>query len=541
MAGLAASFGSGAMTNSVPEIEDARTIFIIGSNTTSSHPLVAERVYKAKKKGAKVIVADPRRIQISLIADIYIPLPPGYDNALINAMMHVIVKNNWHDREFIEERTEGFEEFAKNLEKYDPAYVERLTGIPQDLVVKAAEIYAKEKPSTILYCMGVTQHTTGTENVRNLANLAMLTGNVGKPSTGVNPLRGQNNVQGACDVGGLPNVLPAYQRVDNDQARKPFEEAWGVGLPSKPGLTIVEMMDAIVEGRIKALYIMGENPLISDPNLHHVEEALERLELLVVQDIFLTETGRYAHYILPGSSFLEKDGTFTNTDRRVQRVKKAIDPPGEAREDWRIIIDLAKAMGAKGFDFESPRDVFEEIRRVTPIYAGITYERMEKESIQWPCRGEDQPGTPYLHKDGFARGKGQFVPVALKEPAEKTDPDYPFVLTTGRVPFQFHTGTMTRRTELLESEAPEPFVEMHPKDAERIGVKTGDKVVVSSRRGSIEVKVVVTENIKEGVVFIPFHYREGAVNYLTNPALDPVAKIPEYKVCAVNIKRAGEG
>ncbi len=540
MAGLAASFGSGAMTNSIPEIEDAKTIFIIGSNTTSSHPLVAERVYKAKEKGAKVIVVDPRKIQISLIADVYIPLPPGYDNAFINAVMHVIVKEGWHDKGFIDERTEGFEEFSKNLEKYTPEYVENLTGIPKDDIIKVAEIYAKNKPSTILYCMGITQHVTGTDNVKNLANLAMLTGNVGKPSTGVNPLRGQNNVQGACDVGGLPNVLPGYVRVDSD-GRKNCEEVWGVKLPEKPGLTVVEIMNAILDGKVKALYIMGENPLLSDPDLHHVEEALKKLDFLVVQDIFMTETANYAHIVLPGAAFSEKDGTFTNTDRRVQRVRKAVYPPGDAMEDWRIICEIARRMGAKGFDFQDPREVFDELASVSPIYAGIDYDRIEKEGIQWPCRTKDDPGTPYLHKDGFARGKGLFIPIEFKEPDEMPDNEYPFTLTTGRVPFQFHTGTMTRRTKILEHEAPEPFVEINPKDAEKLGISNGEKVVVESRRGSIELKALVTEGIKEGVVFIPFHYREAAANYLTNPALDPVAKIPEYKVCAVKIKKLGEG
>ncbi len=541
MAGLAASFGSGAMTNSVPEIEDAKTILIIGSNTTSSHPLVAERVYNAKKKGAKVIVVDPRKIQIASIADIYIPLKPGFNNAFINGLMHIIIKEGWHDKDFIEERTEGFEKLKENLEKYTPEFVERLTGIDEKTLRTVAELYAKNRPSSIIYCMGITQHSSGTSNVRNLANLAMLTGNVGKPSTGVNPLRGQNNVQGACDVGGLPNVFPGYQRVDDSSSREKFEKAWNTKLSDKPGLTVVEIMEGIIEGKIKALYIMGENPALSDPNSSHVRKALSSLELLVVQDIFVTETAQFAHFVLPASSNFEKDGTVTNTDRRVQRVRKVVEPPGEAMEDWKIICELAKRMGSKGFDYESPEDIFKEIAALTPIYSGISYERIEKSGIQWPCKSKDDPGTPFLHKDGFARGKGAFVPVEHKGPEESPDDDYPFILTTGRVPFHFHTGTMTRKTPALEQESPSPFVEINPEDAKTLGIADGEKVVVESRRGSVKLEARVTDTIARGVVFIPFHYREAPANMLTNPALDPIAKIPEYKACAVRIKKAEGG
>ncbi len=528
------------MTNSVPEIENAKTILIIGSNTTSSHPLVADRIYRAKEKGAKIIVVDPRRNQISLIADIYIPLRPGFDNAFINGLMHIILKEGWHDEEFIKERTEGFEEFKKNLEEYTPETVEKLTGISKDILFEVAKTYAQNRPSSIIYCMGITQHTTGTENVKNLANLAMLTGNVGKPSTGVNPLRGQNNVQGACDMGGLPNVLPGYTRVDDDSGRKRFEDVWGVKLPEKPGLTIVEIMDGILEGKIKALYIMGENPLLSDPNLSHVREALESLELLVVQDIFMTETASIAHVVLPASSAFEKDGTVTNTDRRVQRIRKAVDPPGEAMEDWKIICEIAKRLGGKGFDYESPEEIFREIASLTPAYGGISYERLEKEGgLQWPCKTPDDPGTPYLHKDGFARGKGLFTPIEHKDPAEMPDDEYPFILTTGRVPFHFHTGTMTRKTAILEAEAPQPFVEINKEDAKALGISNGEEVAVESRRGEITLRAEVVDTIKKGVVFIPFHYREAPANILTNPALDPIAKIPEYKVCAVRIRKIG--
>ena len=538
MAGLAAVFGSGAMTNSVAEIEEADCIFVIGSNTTSSHPLVASRIMAAKEKGAKLIVVDPRRTQIAQMADIYVPLPAGRDNAFLNGLMHIIVEEGWHDQQFIQERTEGFEEFKENLKDYTPEYVQRVTGIDAELLREVAETYAKASKASIIYCMGITQHVAGTDNVKNLANLAMLTGNVGKPSTGVNPLRGQNNVQGACDMGGLPNVFPGYQRVGAEAPRRKFEEAWGVSLPAEPGLTVTEMMDAVLEGRVKALYIMGENPLLSDPDLNHVEEALREVEFLVVQDIFLTETARFADVILPGACFAEKEGTITNTERRVQRMYKAIDPPGEAKQDWAIICELAKAMGAQGFDFSGPEEIFEELARLTPSYAGISYQRIEAEGgLQWPCRTPDDPGTPYLHKDQFARGKGLFTPIKYLDPAELPDGEYPFLLTTGRLPFHFHTGTMTREAPHLVEEIDEPWLEIHPEDARGLGLRDGEVVEVSSRRGSVRVKARLTEGIRQGTVFLPFHFREAPANLLTIKALDPVAKIPEFKVCAVKISK----
>lgn len=538
MAGLAAVFGSGAMTNSVAEIEEADCIFVIGSNTTSSHPLVASRIMAAKEKGAKLIVVDPRRTQIAQMADIYVPLPAGRDNAFLNGLMHIIVEEGWHDQQFIQERTEGFEEFKENLKDYTPDYVQRVTGIDAELLREVAEAYAKASKASIIYCMGITQHVAGTDNVKNLANLAMLTGNVGKPSTGVNPLRGQNNVQGACDMGGLPNVFPGYQRVGDEAPRRKFEEAWEVSLPAEPGLTVTEMMDAALEGRVKALYIMGENPLLSDPDLNHVEEALREVEFLVVQDIFLTETARFADVILPGACFAEKEGTITNTERRVQRMYKAIDPPGEAKQDWAIICELAKAMGAQGFDFSGPEEIFEELARLTPSYAGISYQRIEAEGgLQWPCRTPDDPGTPYLHKDQFARGKGLFTPIKYLDPAELPDGEYPFLLTTGRLPFHFHTGTMTREAPHLVEEVDEPWLEIHPEDARGLGLRDGEVVEVSSRRGSVRVKARLTEGIRQGTVFLPFHFREAPANLLTIKALDPVAKIPEFKVCAVKISK----
>ncbi len=539
MAGLAAAFGSGAMTNSTPEFSQYTRCFLItGSNTTEAHPLIASHIMEAKERGAKIIVIDPREVQIGRLADLYLRPRPGTDVAWLNGLMHVIVSEELADQEFIEKRTEGFEEMWAVVKEYTPERVEEISGIPADALRAAARMYAQNKPAAILYAMGITQHTTGTDNVKSIANLAMLTGNIGIPGAGVNPLRGQNNVQGACDMGGLPNVYPAYQPVSSPEAKAKFEAAWGVeGLPDQPGLTVVEMVNAAGEGKLRALYIMAENPMLSDPDINHTRECLEKLDFLVVQDIFLTETAELAHVVLPGASFAEKDGTFTTTDRRIQRVRKAINPPGEAKADWEIICELARKLGARGFDYSSPEEIMAEIAKVAPSYGGVTYERLDKEGgLHWPVPSVDHPGTPYLHKEKFTRGLGKFHAVHFKEAAELPDEEYPFILTTGRIMFQYHTGTMTRRSPKLEQEAPEPFVEINPSDAEKIGLNGAKKVKVSSRRGSIELAVRVTDRIKPGVVFIPFHYAEAAANALTNAALDPVARIPEYKICAVKVE-----
>ncbi len=527
------------MTNSVPEFSEYTRCFLItGSNTTEAHPIIASHVMKAKERGAKVIVVDPRRVQIAQLADLYLQPRPGTDVAWLNGLMYVIVTEELADQEFIEKRTEGFEEMWQVVQGYPPERVEEITGIPAEGLRTAARMYAQNKPAAVLYTMGITQHTTGVDNVKCIANLAMLTGNLGILGGGVNPLRGQNNVQGACDMGGLPNVYPAYQPVNSPEAKAKFEAAWGVeGLSDKVGLTVVEMVHAAGEGHLRGLYVMGENPLLSDPDIQHARECLEKLDFLVVQDIFLTETAELAHVVLPGAAFAEKDGTFTATDRRIQRVRKAVDPPGQAKADWEILCLLARRLGAAGFDFASPEEIMAEITRVTPSYGGVTYERLDREgSLQWPVPSADHPGTPYLHKEKFTRGLGRFHAVEFQEPAELPDEEYPFVLTTGRIMFQYHTGTMSRRSPKLEQEAPEPYVEMHPDDAARIGLDGAQRVRVVSRRGEIEVAVRLTEHIRPGVVFIPFHYAEAAANVLTHAALDPVAKIPELKVCAVRVE-----
>ena len=541
MAGLAAAFGSGAMTNSVPEFSAHTQCFLItGSNTSEAHPLVASHVFEAKERGAKIIVIDPREIQVGRMADLYLRPRPGTDVAWLNGLMHIIIEEGLEDADFIKERTEGYKALRELVTGYTPERVEEISGIPANDLRAAARMYAAGKPSAILYAMGITQHTTGTDNVKSCANLAMLAGNMGVPGGGVNPLRGQNNVQGACDLGALRNVYPGYQQVTVPEMKAKFEEAWGVdGLSDQNGLTVVGMIDGACKGDIRALYVMGENPMLSDPDVTHVKHCLEEVEFLVVQDIFMSETAKLADVVLPASSFAEKDGTFTATDRRIQRVRKAVDPPGEAKADWAIICELAQKMGAQGFDFASPKEVMDEIAQVTPIYGGVSYERLEElGSLQWPVPTADHPGTPYLHKGKFSRGLGRFHPIEFREAAELPDEEYPFLLTTGRLMFHWHTGTMTRRSEKLEQEVPEAYMEMHPDDAAQIGLNGNDRVKVASRRAAIELAVRVTDRIRPGVVFIPFHFAEAAANALTNSALDVDSGIPEYKVCAVRVEPA---
>jgi len=526
------------MTNSLGDLEEAEVLMVVGSNTTENHPVLGMKLRRlVRTKGAKLIVVDPRRIDLVEEAVLHLPLRPGTDVALTNTMANVIVKEGLYAKAFVAENTEGFEEFLKAVERYTPEEAERITGVKAEQIVRAARLYAQASKAAILYCMGITQHSKGTDNVKALSNLALLCGHIGRPGTGINPLRGQNNVQGACDMGGLPNVYPGYQRVDDPEVRKKFEALWGVELSPEPGLTLGEMMEAILAGKVKALYIMGENPLLSDPNLHHVEEALAKLELLVVQDIFLTETARFAHVVLPSCAFAEKDGTFTNTERRVQRVRKAVEPKGEAREDWWIISELSRRLGY-AMNYRSSEEIFEEIRKATPQYAGITYRRLETQGIHWPCPSEDHPGTPILHAGKIARGKGLLVPVEYRPPYESPDSEYPFILITGRNYYHYHTGTMTRRSKVSNYYVPEPFVEINPLDAQELGISEGDLIRIVSRRGQIEARAKVSERVKRGEVFSTFHFSEARVNLLTTDKMDPVAKIPELKVTAVRIEKA---
>ncbi len=540
MAGLAASYGSGAMTNSIAEIEDCPVMLVIGSNTTENHPVIGTVMRRAVlHKGAKIIVADPRRIPLVQDAAIWLRQRPGTDLALVNGLLHVILRDGLQDQKFIDKRTEGFEALKESLKKYDPATVEKITGVPAADIEAAARLFGAAERAGIFYAMGITQHTVGTDNVKALANLAMATGNVGKESAGVNPLRGQNNVQGACDMGALPTDFPAYQKVANPEMRARFAQAWGLAsLSDKPGLTVTEMIDAAAQGKLKALYIMGENSLLSDPDLNHLRKALAKLPFLVVQDIFLSETAQEADVVLPSACWAEKDGTFTNTERRVQRIRKAASPPGQAWPDWKIIAELGKRLGGS-WGYGGPAEIMEEVAKVTPSYAGINYQRLEElGGLHWPCPDTEHGGTCVLHVDSFSRGKGLFHAVEHAEPAELPDEAYPYTLTTGRILYQYHTGTMTRRAVGLEDMAPECLVEINPADAQSLGLANGDQVRVASRRGEIQAKAWVTERVGRGVIFIPFHYAEAAANLLTNPALDPVSKIPEYKVCAVQVAKA---
>jgi formate dehydrogenase alpha subunit len=527
------------MTNSIADIDQADVLLVIGSNTTESHPVLSLQMKKAvRANGARLILADPRRIELADFAHIHLRQQPGTDVALVNAFGHVILEEGLENRDFIDARTEGYEAYCKSVREWTPTRAEEVTGVPAEDIVMAARLYATAKASAIFWAMGITQHTTGTDNVKSLANLAMLCGHVGRPGTGLNPLRGQNNVQGACDMGGLVNVYPGYQSVADPAMRDKFAVGWDTPaerLSLSPGLTVTEIMDGALDGTVKAIYIMGENPLLSDPNLSHVEEALQAAEFIVVQDLFMNETAMKADLILPAVSSAEKEGTFTNTERRVQLIRKAIKPIGDALPDWLILTQVANKMGAD-WQYSGPTEIFDEMTALTPQYAGMSHERLQESGIQWPCPTPDHPGTPILHVGKFARGKGLFSEVAFKPAAELPDQDYPFILSTGRVLFHWHGGTMSRRSPELENLAPVAEVEIHPDDAERYGIQNGTQVEVRSRRGAVRAQALVTPRSPVGTVFMTFHYAEAAANLLTPTHIDPIAKIPEYKVSAVSIE-----
>jgi formate dehydrogenase major subunit len=558
------TLGSGAMTNSIPEISAySDVIFIIGSNTAECHPMIASHVLKAKERGAKLIVADPRMTEMANKADIWLRVPSGYNIPLINGMINVIIKEGLVKTDFIKEHTVGFEELVKAVEGYTPEYVEKLTGIPQKDLVKAARIYGKAGAAVILYTMGITQFSHGTGNVVDCANLALITGNIGRPGTGVDPLRGQNNVQGACDMGALPTDLPGYLKVNVEENRARFEKIWGVKLPSAPGLKVTEVPYGIFENRVRALYVFGENPVMSDPNSDHLRHAFEHLDLLVVQDIFLTETARLADVVLPAACWGEKDGTFTNTERRVQRVRKAVDPPGNAKLDWWIFSKLAEKMGYTGMSYNNVEEIWDEIRRLVPEkFGGMSYERLDNNrGLQWPCPTEDHPGTPFLYKGGkfsTPSGKAQIYSILfntgnpdtrldfeVKENgkviigsiAELPDEEYPLVLTTGRRVYHYHTGTMTRKSPILNQMGPQEQVEVNPQDAARLGINDGDFIKISTRRGYVAARAWKTERVPKGTIFMTFHYWEACSNELTNTATDPICGIPEYKVGAAKIEK----
>jgi formate dehydrogenase (coenzyme F420) alpha subunit len=553
VAGLAATLGSGAMTNPIVDLANADCVFAIGSNFAENHPIVSRWILDAKQRGATLIVADPRFTPTAWSADLFLPLLPGSDTSLLNAMMNVIIAEGLWNHDFVKARVEGFEKLCDTVSQYPPERAARITGVPAEDIVKAARAYATGKASSIVYCMGITQHTCGTETVKSLANLAMLTGQIGRPGTGVNPLRGQDNVQGACDMGALPNVFPGYQPVTDQANREKFARAYGMDVDQmspKPGLTLVEMTQAIDEGKLRGMVILGENPVVGDPNAAHVAEALKKLDFLAVIEIFPSETTELAHIILPAASFAEKRGTKTATDRRVQWLERAVEPVGEAMADWRIICRLAARMGfEKQFTYPHEEAIFYEIRAMTPSYAGISPERLQETlgGIPWPCLAANDPGTPILYTQSFNRpgGKGKMMPAEYIPPAEATSDEYPLVLTSGRVVLHYNAGAMTRRTRALQEREPELFVEINPQTAETYGVRASSpkgkqaEALVTTRRGEAKARVRITRRIPPGVLFMPFHFPD--MNLLTNDALDPTAKIPEYKVAACRIRPAEEG
>ncbi len=536
MAGLAATLGSGAMTNAMEEVLQAKIIFVIGSNTTWNHPVFGALLKRAvKHNGAKLIVCDPRRIDLVDFADIWLQQRNGSDVALLSGLAHIILREGWQNAEYLKERTEGLEAFQKSLEFFTPEKVEELTGVKAADLFAAAKLYATSGVGALYYCMGITQHSHGVDNVKACVNLQLILGNLGVVGGGVNPLRGQSNVQGACDMGGLPVVFTGYQPVSNAAAVEKFSKYWNAKLSDKAGMTLTQMIPEC-GAKIRALYILGENPMVSDPNLHHVEESLRKLDFLVVQDIFLTETAQLADVVLPGVSFAEKFGTISNTERRVQLTQPAIKPTGNVRQDYEIIADVAQRLGHESFP-RTPEALWKEVRDLTPAYAGLSYERIREVGIPWPCPNETHPGTPVLHVGKFSRGLALLSPLEYRPPAETPDKEYPFVLSTGRILEHFHTGSMSRRAGVLDRLVPGGHVELHPTDAKHSGVADGDRIAVRTRRGRIETTVRVTERVVPGSIFIPFHFAEAAANVLTNDALDPVCKIPEYKVCAARIDK----
>jgi len=560
--------------------KEAKAFFIIGSNTTEQHPVFGTMLRRAVKfRGAKLVVADPRKIDITEFATLHLRQRPGTDIPLINGLMYIILEKGWEDKSFIEERTENFDEFKATVMQYPPEKASEITGIPVEKLYEAAEILAKNSPMAVIWAMGITQHIVGVRNVMDLANLQMLLGNMGKAGGGVNPLRGQNNVQGACDMGGLPNVFTAYQPVTNPEVIEKFAKAWGLdhgpqtvddktlsivnGLSSKIGLTVTEMMPGILEGKTHSLYILGEDPVMSDPDTNHIRHSLEAIDFLVLQEIFPSETSVYADVLLPGVTFAEKTGTFTNTERRVQMVRQAIPTQGDARDDWWITSEIAKrilntrmkdeggrmneAAQYAGWDYKDSSDIMSEINALTPSYGGITHARLETgERLQWPCPTLDHPGTPILHTKQFTRGKGKFMPIDHVPPAELPDDDYPMLLSTGRVLYHWHGGQMTRRAKGLMQVYGEALIEVNPNDAERLGLNPStclasgqaprNVVRVTSRRGFIEAQAWITDRVPPGMVYANFHFPNASANELTHASLDPVAKIPEYKITAVKVE-----
>ncbi len=525
------------MTNSIPEIRDADFLYVTGSNTTEAHPIIAMEMKRAVRRGARLAVADPRAVWLTEIADWHLQLNPGSDVWLLNAMAHVIVSEGLEDKDFIADNTENWEAVREKVLQYPPEEAEKITGVPAEMIREVARAYATTEKAGIYYTLGITEHTCGTDNVYALSNLVLMTGHLGKRSAGMNPLRGQNNVQGANDAGATPVFYPGYQKAADPEVRAKFAEAWGVEQSATEGLNLNVMMKAMADGRLRGIYLMGEDIVVSEPNVCRVEEAMNELDFVVVQDIFFNESCRYAHVVLPAACFAEKDGVFTNSDRRVQRVRKAVDPPGQARADWQILAEVMKRVGYEQPDYAHPGEIFAEMAALSPKFAGISHERIEREGgLQWPVTGPEEPSTEYLHKGGVLRGKGLFQPVDFNPPFEVADPEYPLVLSTGRTLYHYNVATQTRRNEGLSTKQPEAFVEIHRRDARKLGIEDGQLVEVVSRRGRVQCRAMVSRQVRRGVIWMPFHFPESRTNYLTTDAGDKVTGTGEYKVCAARIE-----
>ncbi len=534
------TYGAGAMTNSIPEIRDTDFLFVIGSNTTEAHPIIAMEMKRAVRRGAKLAVADPRAIWMTEIADWHMQLNPGTDVWLLNAMAHVIVTEGLEDKDYIGTNTERFEAVRDTVLRYSPEEAEKVTGVPAEMIREVARGYATTKKAGIYYTLGITEHTTGTDNVYALSNLVLMTGHLGVRSAGMNPLRGQNNVQGANDAGATPVFYPGYQRAEDPEVREKFSRAWGIEQSETVGLNLNEMMKTIGD-KVRGMFLMGEDIVISEPNVGKLEKALNDIEFMVVQDIFLNESCRYADVILPAACFAEKDGVFTNSDRRVQRVRKAVEPPGEARADWQILVEIMRRAGLEQPDYQSPADVYAELASLSEKFTGISHERIDQEGgLQWPVPNADSPSTEYLHKGGVLRGKGLFQPVEFRPPAELADPEYPLVLSTGRTLYHYNAATQTRRSDGLTTKQPEGFVEVHPKNARRIGLEDGQLVDVVSRRGRVRCRALVSRQVRPGSIWMPLHFPDVRANYLTNDAGDEVTGTAEYKVCAARLELVTE-
>ncbi len=535
------------MTNTIRDItQDSDVIMIVGSNAEEAHPVLGMQLRQAMRRGAKLIVADPRDIDLAKDADIHLKLQPGTNVAYVNGLLHVIIEEGLVNEEFIRERTEAdkYEELKELVRKYTPEYVGKICHVDPDDLRAAARMYAKADRAPILYCLGVTEHSTGTEGVMSLSNLAMVTGKLGRPGCGVNPIRGQNNVQGACDMGAMPTDFTGYQKVNNPAVIEKFEKAWGVRLNPNPGIKATDCFPAMLEGKIKGLFIFGEDPMRTDPNTHHVKAALQSLDFLVVDELFLTETAKLADVVLPGCSYAEKEGTFTNTERRVQRVRKAVTVPGNMRPDTDIFTDIMNRMGYAQ-PYLTASQIMDEIAALTPSYGGITHARLDSvenggQGLQWPCLNAAHPGTPIMHVGNFSRGKGTFYLAEYKPSQELPDEEYPLLLSTGRNLYHYNAMAMTDKTPGLMRISGHSYMELNTKDAEALGIRNGERVRVSSRRGTISTEARVSDKTYPGEVWMPFHFLDGSANWLTNAALDTIARAPEYKVCAVKVEKISE-